>query len=101
MRIAREEDDTHHKTESDVLGTRPLEGISIFAVALRFSVLVALQVSLLLDQDIRDQVVDDVGGEVGGVMSAPEDDAGRGEDLERIQHDCAPSLRSIKWMKRN
>lgn len=96
MRIAREADNTHHKAESYVLGTRPLECVSIFPIALRFSVMAALQVPLLLNQDIRDQVVDDVGGEVGGVMSAPEDDAGGGEDLERIQHDRAHSLRSIK-----
>ena len=39
----------------------------------------------LLDKDVVDQAVDDVRGQ-RGVVSPPEDDAGRCEDFEGVEH---------------
>lgn len=71
--------------EAQLLCLGPLEGVALLAVGGLGARIVRVRLHALLDEDVADEAVDDVGADVG-VLARPQHDARRGQDLERVQH---------------
>jgi hypothetical protein len=76
---------TYDENEPQVLRRRPLQRVALLLVCRLRARVLGLGQYALLDEDIADQAVDDIGPD-GRVGARPQDDAGRGQYLEGIQH---------------
>jgi hypothetical protein len=79
---------THHKYKPQVLCSRPLQCVTLLPIRGFRTGFIGLGKYALLDEDIADEAVDDVGAD-GGVSARPQHHSGRGQDLESIQHGVA------------